>query len=79
VPPPPKGGRGGQGSLRGSLRPESRRYEIGVRGGYARRMPGLGDFDRYVEAHGIPVEDYPAAFALWAAETTGGRSRASNE
>jgi hypothetical protein len=35
-------------------------------------MPGLGDFDRYIEEHGIPVEDWPAAFALWIAEVTGG-------
>jgi hypothetical protein len=32
----------------------------------------LADFDRYVEEHGIPEEDYPAAFALWLAEVTGG-------
>jgi hypothetical protein len=32
----------------------------------------LADFDRYVEEHGIAVEDYPAAFALWLAERTGG-------
>ena len=32
----------------------------------------LGDFDGYVEEHGIPEEDYPAAFALWIAERTGG-------
>jgi hypothetical protein len=32
----------------------------------------LTDFDRYVEEHGIPEEDYPAAFALWIAERTGG-------
>jgi hypothetical protein len=31
----------------------------------------LKDFDRYVEEHGIPEEDYPAAFALWIAEKTG--------
>jgi hypothetical protein len=30
------------------------------------------DFDRYVAEHGIPEEDYPAAFALWLAEVTGG-------
>ena len=35
-------------------------------------MAGLDDFDRYVEEHGIAVEDYPAAFALWIAEITGG-------
>jgi hypothetical protein len=33
---------------------------------------GLADFDRYVEEHGIPEEDYPAAFALSIAEVTGG-------
>jgi hypothetical protein len=33
---------------------------------------GLADFDRYFEEHGIPEEDYPAAFALWIAEVTGG-------
>ena len=32
----------------------------------------LADFDRYVEEHGIPEEDWPAAFALWIAEVTGG-------
>jgi hypothetical protein len=32
----------------------------------------LADFDRYVDKHGIPKEDYPAAFALWIAEVTGG-------
>jgi hypothetical protein len=32
----------------------------------------LTDFDRYVEEHGIHEEDYPAAFALWIAEKTGG-------
>jgi hypothetical protein len=32
----------------------------------------LTDFDRYVEEHGIPEEDWPAAFALWIAEITGG-------
>jgi hypothetical protein len=32
----------------------------------------LADFDRYVEEHGIPEEHYPAAFALWIAEKTGG-------
>ena len=31
----------------------------------------LADFDRYVAEHGIPEEDYPAAFALWIAEVTG--------
>jgi hypothetical protein len=36
------------------------------------RALSLADFDRYVEEHGIPEEDYPAAFALWLAETTGG-------
>ena len=29
-------------------------------------------FVRYVEEHGIPEEDYPAEFALWIAERTGG-------
>jgi hypothetical protein len=32
----------------------------------------LADFDRYIEEHGILEEDYPAAFALWIAEVTGG-------
>ena len=32
----------------------------------------LTDFDRYVDEHGIPAEDYPAGFALWIAERTGG-------
>jgi hypothetical protein len=35
-------------------------------------MAGLDDFDRYLEEHGIPEEHYPAAFALWLAEVTGG-------
>jgi hypothetical protein len=35
-------------------------------------VPGLSDFDRYVRERGIPEEDYPEAFALWIAETTGG-------
>jgi hypothetical protein len=32
----------------------------------------LAGFDRYVEEHGIPEEDWPAAFALWIGEKTGG-------
>jgi hypothetical protein len=40
-------------------------------------MPGLDDFDRHVAEHGIPEEDYPAAFALWIAEVTGGPCRGS--
>jgi hypothetical protein len=36
------------------------------------REISLAEFDRYVEEHGIPVEEYPAAFARWIAETTGG-------
>jgi hypothetical protein len=39
---------------------------------YAGAVPGLEDFDRYVEEHGVPEEDYPAAFALWIAQKTGG-------
>ena len=34
-------------------------------------MPGLEDFDSYVDEHGIPEENYPAAFALWIAERSG--------
>jgi hypothetical protein len=34
---------------------------------------GLADFDRYVEGHGIPEEDYPAAFALSIAQHVDGR------
>jgi hypothetical protein len=33
----------------------------------------LSDFDRYVAEHGIPQNDWPAAFALWIPEVTGGR------
>jgi hypothetical protein len=33
----------------------------------------LSDFDRYIEEHGIPEEDYPAAFAQWIAQHMGGR------
>jgi hypothetical protein len=36
------------------------------------RALSLADFDRYVEDHGIPEEDYPAVFARWIAERTGG-------
>jgi hypothetical protein len=39
---------------------------------YAGAVPALGDFDRYVAEYGIPEEDWPAAFALWIAESTGG-------
>ena len=35
-------------------------------------MVSLEDLDRYVAEHGIPEEDYPAAFAQWIAEVTGG-------
>jgi hypothetical protein len=41
------------------------------------RAVSLADFDRYVEEHGIPEEDYPAAFALWIAKKQAGRCRAS--
>jgi hypothetical protein len=37
----------------------------------AESASSLADFDRYAE-HGILEEDYPAAFALWLAEVTGG-------
>jgi hypothetical protein len=33
----------------------------------------LADFARYIEEHGIPEEDYPAAFALWIAQHMNGR------
>jgi hypothetical protein len=36
------------------------------------RALSLADFDRYVDEHGIPEEDWPAAFAQWIAEKTGG-------
>jgi hypothetical protein len=39
----------------------------------------LTDFDRYVGEHGIPEEDYPAAFALWIAERTGGAGASLRE
>jgi len=32
----------------------------------------LADFDRHVAEHGIRKEDWPAAFAVWLAEATGG-------
>ena len=35
-------------------------------------MASSADFDFYVAEHGIPREHYPAAFALWIAEITGG-------
>jgi hypothetical protein len=33
----------------------------------------LADFDHYIEEHGIPEEDHPAAFALWITQRMGGR------
>jgi hypothetical protein len=36
------------------------------------RALSLADFDRYVDEHGIPEEDWPAAFAQLIAEKTGG-------
>jgi hypothetical protein len=41
-------------------------------GVYAAGVPGVDDFDRYVDERGIAEEHYPAAFALWLAEVTGG-------
>lgn len=41
-------------------------------GGNAGGVPGLRDFDRYVDEHGVPEEDWPTAFALWIAQRTGG-------
>ena len=41
-------------------------------GGYAGAVPRLEDVDRYVDEHGIPEENWPAAFALWMAQITGG-------
>lgn len=41
-------------------------------GGYAGGVPGVEDFDRYVDEHGIREENWPTAFALWIAEITGG-------
>ena len=35
-------------------------------------MADFSDFDRYIEEHGIPEENWPSAFALWIAEITGG-------
>jgi hypothetical protein len=37
-----------------------------------RPIAGLDDFDRYIEEHRIHEANYPAAFALWIAEVTGG-------
>jgi hypothetical protein len=31
-------------------------------------VTALDGFDRYVEEHGIPKQEYPAAFALWLAQ-----------
>jgi hypothetical protein len=36
------------------------------------RRFSLADSDRYVAEHRIPEKAYPAAFALWIAEVTGG-------
>jgi hypothetical protein len=36
------------------------------------RAVSLADFDRYVEEHGSPEAEWPAAFARWIAELTGG-------
>jgi hypothetical protein len=41
-------------------------------GVYAAGVPGVEDFGRYVDERGIAEEAYPAAFALWIAEVTGG-------
>jgi hypothetical protein len=46
-------------------------------GGYPGGVPGVEDFDSYVDAYGIPEKDYPAAFALWIAERTVARCRCS--
>jgi hypothetical protein len=35
-------------------------------------MSRWAEFDDYVEKHGIPKEDYPAALALWIAEQANG-------
>jgi hypothetical protein len=43
-----------------------------TQGGYAGGVGRLEDFDRYVDEHGIAEEHYPAVFALWLTETTGG-------
>ena len=45
-------------------------------GVYAAGVPGVEDFDRYVDERGI-AEEHPAAFALWLAEVTGGPVRGS--
>ena len=41
-------------------------------GVHAAGVPGVEDFDRYVDERGIAEEHYPAAFPLWIAERTGG-------
>ena len=41
-------------------------------GVYAAGVPGVEDFDRSVDERGIAEEAYPAAFALWLAEISGG-------
>ena len=56
---------------------DARPIAAGLPAGSTKRLAlalgrGLDDFDRYVEENGIPEEDYPAAFALWIAERTGG-------
>ena len=48
-------------------------------GVYAAGVPGVEDFDRYVDEHGIPEEHYPAAFALWIAESHGRAGAAVRE
>jgi hypothetical protein len=48
-------------------------------GVYAAGVPGVEDFDRYVDERGIAEEHYPAAFALWIAEGYGRAGAAVRE
>ena len=48
-------------------------------GVYAAGVPGVEDFDYYVDERGIAEEHYPAAFALWIAEGYGRAGAAVRE
>jgi hypothetical protein len=60
---PPRARAGGRGAVRWAPLRER---------GYAGGVPGLEDFDRYLDEHNIPEDEWPEAFARWIAERTDG-------